>query len=59
MADMPKIKTRDMFGEAVEVVKAHQRIREDIAARAQELQNIRDQQMDQKQSDEIVMPYGS
>lgn len=59
MADMPVVQTRDMLGEAMKVVKAHQRIRENIAERAQELQTIRDEQRQMAQSNEIVVPYGS
>lgn len=59
MADMPIIKTRDMLSEAMKVVDTHQRIKASIAERAREIQNIRDQRQDLKQSNEIVMPYGS
>lgn len=59
MADMPVVKTRDMLDEALKVVKTHQKIRESIAERAQEIQTIRDEQRGLAQSNELVVPYGA
>lgn len=59
MADMPVVKTRDMHDEILKVVKAHQQIREHIAERAREIQNLRTQQAEHAQSNEIVVPYGT
>lgn len=59
MADMPIVVSRDMLGEAMKVVKTHQKIREDIAEKAREIQAIRDEEQQMTQSNEIVVPYGS
>jgi predicted ATP-grasp superfamily ATP-dependent carboligase len=59
MADMPQMKTRDMLGEALKVVSAHQQIRDHIAEHAQRIQDLRCRESEQAQSNEIVIPHGT